>query len=232
MRKFDIKTRLAVTVRLFEALDLFDMNGHVSVRVEDGFLTHGRQAARGTVTLRDLILVDWDGKLKQGEQEPPNEVYLHSEIYRLRPDVHAIAHFHGHWSNIISVAGIAPRPVSSVTCVLGRDIPVYQDPDSISDAERGREVAHCLGTNKVLLLRGHGVVTAGNSLEEVLVLAKYLEINSQRQVFARLLNRNAQLEDDEIDSIGAALWTPKNIEKSWTYYYEKTSREGTFIGIL
>ncbi|WP_067934995.1 class II aldolase/adducin family protein [Alicyclobacillus kakegawensis] len=232
MMTMDRQARLAVAVRLFEALDLFDMNGHVSVRAEDGFWTHGRQAARATVTVKDLILVDWDGKLKQGDQEPPNEVYLHSEIYRLRPDVHAVAHFHGHWSTILSVTGIGPRPVSSVTCVLGKHIPIYEDPDSISHAERGREVARCLGPHKVLLLRGHGVVTTGNSLEEVLVLAKYMEINSQRQVFTHLLNPNAHLRDDEIDRIGPSLWTAKNIQKTWTYYYEKAAREGRFIGIL
>ncbi|WAH35601.1 class II aldolase/adducin family protein [Alicyclobacillus dauci] len=226
------RVKLAETVRLFQALELFDMNGHVSLRTEDGFLTHGRQTARATVTVSDVIKVDWDGVLQEGNQEPPNEVYLHSEIYRARPDVNAIAHFHGHWTNILSLAGIPIRPVSSVTCGLGTEFPVYHDPDSISTVERGRAVAACLGESKIVILRAHGAIVTGQSLEEVLVASKYLEINSQRQVFARLLNPVAMLSTDEVERIGKSLWIPKNIEKSWVYYYEKAKRDGTLYGVF
>ncbi|GEO26495.1 hypothetical protein AAC03nite_22800 [Alicyclobacillus acidoterrestris] len=228
----NLRMKLAETVRLFEAMHLFDMNGHVSVRLKDGFLTHGQQASRAALTVNDVIEVDWDGVLKEGQQEPPNEIYLHSEIYRARKDVQAIAHFHGHWINMLSVAGVKFVPVSSVACGLGKDIPIYSMPDSISTAARGREVAACLGTQKILILRAHGAIVTGSTLEEVLVAAKYLEINAQRQVFAQLLTPGTRLADDEIERIGKSLWTQKNIKKSWTYYYEKAKRDGHFYGVI
>ncbi|WAH40113.1 class II aldolase/adducin family protein [Alicyclobacillus fastidiosus] len=226
------RVKLAETVRLFEALDLFDMNGHVSLRTEGGFFTHGRQAARATLTVNDIIKVDWDAAVLEGNHEPPNEVYIHSEIYRVRPDINAIAHFHAHWTNILSLAGVPIRPVSSVTCGLGTQIPVYHDPDSISTRERGQAVAACLRDRKVVVLRAHGAIVTGQTLEEVLVASKYLEVNSNRQVFARLLNPNAALSADEIERVGKSIWIQKNIEKSWMYYYERAKRDGHLYGVM
>ncbi len=225
------KLELTETVRLFEALGLFDMNGHVSLRVKDGFLTHGRQAGRSTLTVNDIIKVGLDGVKLEGTQEPPNEVYLHSEIYSAREDVFAIAHFHGHWNNILSVAGVPFAPICTVACGLGAQIPVYPDLDSISSRDRGREVAQYLGENSTLILRAHGVIVTGNSLKEVLVASKFLEMNAERQVYVHMLNPAAKLSNDEIERIGKALWIPKNIEKTWLYYYEKAKREGKFQGI-
>jgi ribulose-5-phosphate 4-epimerase/fuculose-1-phosphate aldolase len=228
----DPKTRLVETVRLFEALELFDMNGHVSMRTEDGFYIHGRQASRAALTIDDIVKVRLDGTVIAGSQEPPNEVLIHSEIYRVRPDVQAVAHFHGKWNQVLSVARIPFRPVSTVACGLGDTIPIFEAPDSISTLERGQAVARTLGEHRILLLRAHGAIVTGKSLEEVLVAAKYLEMNAEKQIFVQLLNSDARLTNEEIQNIGESLWIPKNIQKTWLYYYEKARQAGKFAGII
>ncbi|MCL6598133.1 MAG: class II aldolase/adducin family protein [Alicyclobacillus macrosporangiidus] len=227
-----LRLRLAESVRVFEAIGLFDMNGHVSVRVAGGgFLTHGRQADRATVTVRDVIRVDDDGRLVEGEQEPPNEVALHAEVYRARPDVLAVAHYHGQWGNVLTLAEIPLAPVTSVACGLGTDFPVYPHPDSISTPERGREVAKCLGKHKIVMLRAHGTVVTGRSLEEVLVASKYLELNAERQWYVRAVNPHAGLADEEVRRVGDSLWIEKNIEKAWQYYYNHARAMGKLEGV-
>ncbi|MCF8563139.1 class II aldolase/adducin family protein [Alicyclobacillus tolerans] len=228
--EYAVRRELAQTARLFEALDLFDMNGHVSVRSDGGCFIHSAPVPRQTVGTDDIIEVNGDGVIVSGDGDVPNEIWLHLEIYRARPEIRAIAHFHSHWTNILTAARVQPRPVNSVACVLG-EIPVYPDPDSISTAERGRSVASVLGSNRVLVLRAHGAVVTGSSFEEVLVASKYLELNSEQQLFTHSLSKDAGLSATEVERLGRALWVPKNVSKAWQYYFTKAVRSGRFLPV-
>ena len=98
----DVKEKLATGCRILALLKVaHDNRGHVSFRVsekEEMLLPrHLHEAGKGLqdVQANDIILTDFDGKAIDGSaREPMGEFYAYSEIYRRRPDVKSIAHFH------------------------------------------------------------------------------------------------------------------------------------------
>ena len=86
--------------------DIVDHSGHGSARRDaESFYINSAASARGALTTDDIVAVDLDGNLIEGSARPPFEFYIHSEIYRVRPDVHAVMHTHPRWSTFLTMTG-------------------------------------------------------------------------------------------------------------------------------
>jgi ribulose-5-phosphate 4-epimerase/fuculose-1-phosphate aldolase len=112
-----------------------------------------------------MCLCDLDGNALAG-RELPAEVPLHLEIYRARPDVHAIGHTH---------QPIATAILTKTASVRG-DIPRYPSQEQISTTERGVELARVLGGAAMAHLHEHGMAIVGTSVDEVAARAAELEL--------------------------------------------------------
>ena len=88
----DPRQQLVDCIRMLEKADIIDHNGHVSVRYGDNLLINNGAAVKGRLTQDDLVEIDMDGKVVSGNGKPPLEFHIHTEIYRARPDVQAVAH--------------------------------------------------------------------------------------------------------------------------------------------
>jgi L-ribulose-5-phosphate 4-epimerase len=163
--------------------------GHISVRLPDDdnrFLM--KPAGIGIEEMRpdNIITVDIEGKKVDGAMPRHNEVYIHSEVLRARPDVQCVIHSHPVHAVAFSSLG---RPLVAVgndgtTFAEGR-LPVFSETtDLIVNQERGRGVALCLGEHPALLLRNHGIVAAGASIEETVWTAIKLEKACRVQLLA------------------------------------------------
>lgn len=163
--------------------------GHISVRLpgEPGrFLM--KPAGIGIEEMRpdNIITVDLEGRKTDGAMPRHNEVYIHSEVLRARDDVQCVIHSHPMHAVAFSSLG---KPLAAVGNSGGYfadgRLPVFSETtDLIVSVERGRAVARCLGGNAALILRNHGIVATGGSIEEAVWTAIKLEKACQLQLLA------------------------------------------------
>jgi L-ribulose-5-phosphate 4-epimerase len=162
--------------------------GHVSVRLPDQpgrFLM--KPAGNGIEEMRrdNIITVDLGGRKVDGTMPRHNEVFIHSEVLRARPDVNAVVHTHPIHAVAFSSLGRPLVAVGNDASTFSNGLPVFDETtDLIVDQPRGQAVARCLGDRPALILRNHGIVTAGASIEESVWLALKLEKACRMQLLA------------------------------------------------
>lgn len=168
--------------------ELRDLFGHVSCRRPDGrgFWLAMVRVSADPGTWDEVMCFDYEGNKISGEQPPPYEISLHTEIFRARPDVASVVHCHPHVAVALSMAGKTVHAVSHQSARYGSGIPVFKG-DFIRGVELGRELAECLGSAPAALLKGHGVVTVGRSVSDAVTNAFFLEQAAQQQVAAAAL---------------------------------------------
>ncbi len=162
--------------------------GHVSVRnpanPERFFLSRAR--APSMVEAADIMEFDLDGKPTGGPQDKPvfQELYIHAEVFRARPDVHGVVHSHSPAVVPFGVVKTPFRPVSQTGAFLCGGVPNFDLRDDFPDAPnllvtssaKGAALAKALGDRPVALMRGHGDTVAGASLKEAVYLAIFTEV--------------------------------------------------------
>lgn len=220
------KQNLADAIRMLERARITDFSGHMSARIPgtERILINSAKSVRSALTADDIVTIDLDGRPVDGADAPPMEFHAHTEIYRRRPDVQAVAHVHALWSTFFSMAGVPLLPVTPQSSMLG-DIPVFPKPTSINAKPIAEEVAEMLGARRIILLRSHGAVIAAEGIIEVFALAVYLEENAYRQYMARQLGEPYVLSAQELELMAKNLWKPNLLKKTWDYHHTKMSRE-------
>jgi L-fuculose-phosphate aldolase len=217
------KQMLADAILMLERAQVID--GHFSWRVpgQELMLINSGSSVRSALTSADIVTVDFDGKPVDGDAAPPMEFHIHSEIYRRRPDVGAVVHTHPLWSTLFSMAGVPVQPVIMQAAVLG-PIRVFAKTASINQRALGSELAEALGEDRVIMLKSHGSVAAGEGIVEAFVLAVYLEETAQRQHLASQLGTPAVLSAEQVTTIARNLWKPHLLRKVWDYHQGKLVR--------
>ncbi|MBD3763443.1 MAG: class II aldolase/adducin family protein [Rhodobacterales bacterium] len=131
----DPAAQVCDALRFLVRAGVVDYNGHASARVDGGFVINTAASNPAAMTPAMLCRVGLDGAVIQGDR-PPNEVHLHAEIYRARPDVQAVVHGHPVWLGTLTAAGGQLMPVLPQG-VLVADLAVYPHAHSISTPDRG-----------------------------------------------------------------------------------------------
>jgi L-ribulose-5-phosphate 4-epimerase len=217
----DLKQQLADAIRMLARAEIVDHSGHGSARRDSAsFYINSAASARGTLTADDIVAVDLDGNLIEGSSRPPLEFHIHSEIYRVRPDVQAVMHTHPRWSTFLTMVGARYRPVYAQGTLLG-EIPLFDSPLSVNTRAMGERVAAALGQRHAVLLKSHGAIVVGTNIVECFALAAYLEENAQRQYMAMQIGTPYVFSDAEQQNFRERLWTPALFRKTWDHYYSK-----------
>jgi L-ribulose-5-phosphate 4-epimerase len=218
-----LKQQLADALRMMERAEVIDFNGHMSCRLPGTahVLINSGKSVRSALTAADIIAIDMDGKPVDGDVVPPMEFHIHTEIYRRRPDVNAVAHTHPVWSTLFSMTGQPVLPVTMQAAVMG-PIRTFDKTASINEKALGEALAQALGTtDRVVMLKSHGAVVAGSDVIEAFVLAIYLEETARRQYLASPLGKPYTLTVAEVEKIGANLRKPHLLRKVWDYHHAK-----------
>jgi L-fuculose-phosphate aldolase len=175
-----LRRKLTNAGRILTSQDQGDfVAGHVTVRLPDDpkrFLMKPATIGLDEMTPDNIITVDLDGKKVGGTMPRHNEVFIHSEVLRARSDIHAVVHTHAPHAVAFSSLGRELLPVNNEAGYFYKKLPVFSETtDLIVSPERGQAVARCLGQHNAVLLRNHGIVTAGRSVEEAVWFALKLE---------------------------------------------------------
>ena len=217
-----LRQQLADALSMLERAEVIDFNGHMSCRLpgSDHVLINSGKSVRSALTADDIIAIDMDGRPVEGDVVPPMEFHIHTEIYRRRADVNAVAHTHPLWSTLFSMTGQRVEPVTMQAAVMG-PIRSFAKTASINQKPLAEELAAALGDDRVVMLKSHGAVIAGADIVEAFVLAIYLEETARRQYLARALGTPYALTAEEVKTIGANLRKPHLLRKVWDYHHAK-----------
>jgi len=203
---------------------IVDAFGHVSVRHDgrpDRFFI-SRNLAPALVTRDDILELDLDGETVDGSgRRSYLERFIHSEIYRLQPEVGAVVHTHSPTIVPYSATRSALRPMSHMGGFLGRGIAQFEIRDVagedndmlISSPELGAALARTLGDRPLALLRGHGMVTVAATLKLAVYRAYYAESDAKLQTVARQLGPVTYLNTKEARNMERII--ESQIDRPW-----------------
>jgi HCOMODA/2-hydroxy-3-carboxy-muconic semialdehyde decarboxylase len=206
---------LILANRILAHRDILDGYGHMTMRNPDDPNQYlmSRALPGKLVTSADVVAFTLDSvPVNAPKQHYHGERYIHGEIYKLRPDVNAIAHCHAPPLLPFGVTDVKLRPIYHMSSFLGDGPPVYDIADEggmtnmqVNSPVLGHALAKALGDAPMVLMRGHGATIVGPSLQHVVFRAVYAVINATMQLEAMKLGNVAFLHAGEIDKTNAFL---------------------------
>jgi ribulose-5-phosphate 4-epimerase/fuculose-1-phosphate aldolase len=220
---------LVAANRILYQQGVVDGFGHVSARHDkrpEHFLL-ARSMAPGLVTAADLVEHDRDGEAV--DPAAPTlyvERYIHSEIFKARPDVQAVVHSHSPAVIPFGVTKAQLRPIFHLPSFLALGpggVPVFEIRDTggpatdmlIRSPALGAALARSLDVAPVALMRGHGDVVVGRSVREVVFRAIYTEVNARLQSEALRLGNGAVVFLNNEEAKAATNTNAAVINRAW-----------------
>lgn len=240
----DLRRTVALACRVLAYAGLAeDILGHVSVRVgRDRMLVRcrGPEEEGLLFTLdRDVHLMDFDG---DGDTPAgwavPNELPIHGEVLRARPDVDAVVHCHPPSVLLAGVEEVPLRPVFGAYHIpaarLALDgIPVYPRAVLVRRPELGRELVAAMGSSPVCIMRGHGIATVGSgayAIEQAVVRALTLDVLARVSIErVRLGDRAADLTPEDVAEL-PDLGSSFNDRNVWRHHVARLRLAGLALG--
>jgi ribulose-5-phosphate 4-epimerase/fuculose-1-phosphate aldolase len=182
---------IVIGSRVLAEFGVLDGFGHVSARDPNNpnhFLM-SRSLAPALVTADDIMAFDLDGNAVDPRGRSVFlERFIHSEIYKARPDVMSVVHTHSPGVIPFSVTQVPLRPMYHNAAFLAAGAPVWDirkdfgETDMlVRDGARGKSLAGVLGDKPVVLMRGHGDVTVAPSVKMAVFRAYYTDVNARLQ---------------------------------------------------
>jgi len=246
----DIKARVAQACRVLGALELAKgATGHASARLPGTDRIFVRARGPGELGVRfttpdQVVEVRPDGRMVTPSErglESPLEVFIHTSVYKARPEVNGVVHVHPTHVVLFTICNKpllplygAYDPASAKLAISG--IPTYPRSILCDTPERGEELARTLGGSNCCMMRGHGITSAGISVEEAAMTAIQLNDLAEVNYKAALLGDPQPIPQDEQDFITGitdkAVAAPPGSAPSgrtgalWRYYQSLTDGDG------
>lgn len=209
--------------------------GHATVRLPgaDTFWMKPHKLGLEEVKPEDLILVDLEGKVVRGNRPRHSEVFIHSEIFRARPDVGAVVHTHPVPSVVFASLGVPLRPITHEgSNFVPPDVPRFDETtDLIVTPERGKAVARTLGSRPTLFLVSHGIVAVGATIEEATVNALLLDKSARAQLMLPGAVPRYWTLDEEALVKRERIYHKDNLANRWAYLLRNLPRWRRRMGL-
>ena len=232
---------LVIANRILYDQGVVDGFGHISARHERN-PTHfylARSMAPGLVTVADIMEHDRDGNPIDAQGRTPYlERFIHSEIYKIHPQVMAIVHTHSPAVIPFGVVGTPLKPIYHMSSFLGPRVPIFEIRDTAGPATDmlirtpalGAALAKTLGGASVALLRGHGNIVVAGSIQEAVFRAVYTEINARLEADAlRIGQRQVRFLNDE-EARRATETNRGQIQRAWDLWKAKAFAASPLLG--
>ena len=184
------KAKLAAAFRMFSKAGLDEgVAGHITVRdpeAPDTFWVNPFGMHFSMIRSSDLVRVDHEGEVVEGDRAVNGAaVAIHCAVHAARPDVLAAAHAHGPYGKTLSSLDMTIEPLTQDACAFYEDVGVYDNYSGVVlDPEEGRRIGAALGPHKAVILRNHGMLTVGTSVDSAAWWFLTLERTAQSQLMA------------------------------------------------
>jgi len=184
------KAKLAAAFRMFSKAGLDEgVAGHVTVRdpeFPDSYWVNPFGMHFSMIKSSDLVRVDHTGTVVEGDRAVNGAaVAIHCAVHAARPDVLAAAHAHGPYGKTLSCLEMTVEPLTQDSCAFYDDVGIYDDYRGVVlDNEEGERIGRALGRHKAVILRNHGMLTVGESVDSAAWWFLTLERTCQSQLMA------------------------------------------------
>jgi ribulose-5-phosphate 4-epimerase/fuculose-1-phosphate aldolase len=196
------KVRLAAGFRLFSRFGFDEgVAGHITARdpeLTDHFWVNPFGMHFGHIRASDLCLVNHLGEVVEGTRVINQAAFaIHSQVHAARPDVISAAHSHSVYGKTWSTLARKLDPLTQDVCAFYDDHEVFDDYTGVVlDVEEGKRIAHALGEHKAVILRNHGLLTVGQSVDEAVWWFITMERSCQVQLMAEAAGTPKPIDHD------------------------------------
>jgi HCOMODA/2-hydroxy-3-carboxy-muconic semialdehyde decarboxylase len=228
----DIVADLVDGNRILAMEGVLDGRGHISVRKpgDPSRFLLARSIAPELVTADDILEYGANGEpIDARGRDSYRERYIHSEIYRARPDVQAIVHSHTPSMIPFAASDVSLRAMYHMAAFVADGVPVFDIRKAagvtdllVKDAPLGRALAKSLGAKPAVLMRGHGVVVTASSIPNVVGRSVYLDLNARAQLQAVALG--GKITFVEPDEARLRLQDTNEYSRAWDLWKRKARR--------
>ena len=153
-----------------------------------------------TMTPEDIVVVDYDVDVIEGETVPSSESLTHVAVYKARSDISAVIHTHSIYASVLAVAGVPLPPIlDELVAYLGGPVEVaeYGFP---STEDLGEKAIQAMGERNAVFIRNHGVLAAGRDMPDALRACELVERASQIYIQARALGSVRTLPSEVVEA--------------------------------
>lgn len=194
MRKEIIKTGILLSEKGL----IQGTGGNISFRTEKGiFITPSGMDYRALVP-EDLVLLDPEGNVIEGERKPSIEKEMHMKVYKSRKDINAVIHTHSVYATALAAARQPLCPITdNQVALFGGTVPVA-DYAPIGTEELAQNAACSLNEGSAVLLSNHGALCVGKDLGEALTKCEMLEVFSKIYILAKAAGGGIVLSDEQV----------------------------------
>jgi HCOMODA/2-hydroxy-3-carboxy-muconic semialdehyde decarboxylase len=218
--------------RILAMEGVLDAMGHISVRHgtrPDRFLL-ARSMAPELVTAADILEYDLDGNaIDARDRTSYLERFIHSEIYRIRPDVRAVVHCHTASLIPFADSDVPLRAMYHMAAFVAEGVPVFDIRKAagltdllVRDAALGKALAKSLGQKPAALMRGHGAVVVAGSIPNVVGRSIYLDVNAKAQ--AQAIALGGKITYVEADEAKLRMSDSNEYSRAWDLWKRKVAR--------
>jgi ribulose-5-phosphate 4-epimerase/fuculose-1-phosphate aldolase len=208
--------------------------GHVSGRGagQPTVLIKRKGVALDEVTPEDVVPLDLDADQADAGTEMHLEAVIHTEIYKLRPDVGAVVHGHPPYATALGATQAAVELLTHDAVLFPEGVSVFEETaDLITAPEQARAVAQALGSRRALLLANHGVVAVGKDVPWAVLAAITLERAVRIQSIARTLGPLRSLSAASAERLHSAKYQDELVGEYWASWLRRVRRAGQADGM-
>ena len=196
------KERLAGAFRLFARFGFDEgVAGHITVRDPehtDWFWVNPFGMHFSQIRVSDLILVDSHGEVVRGDHHVNTSAFaIHSRVHAARPDTVAAAHAHSMHGKAWSSLGRLLDPITQDACAFYQDHGLFDDYTGVVyETSEGDRIAKALGRGKAVILRNHGLLTVGSTVDEAVWWFITMERSCQAQLLAEAVGKPVHISHE------------------------------------
>jgi L-fuculose-phosphate aldolase len=207
--------------------------GHVSARGPEDIVYMKRSGlGLGEVTPDDILAIDLDGRKVGGKGEVHLEAVLHTEVYRVRPDVNAVAHTHPPYSTALGATRTTLQYLNHDAVLFRDGVGLFDDTvEMITRAEQGQAVARSLGQCRATLLGNHGVLVVGRDVPWLTYSALTLERAAKIQALASSLGPLRPMSAEMAARVYQEKYPDKLVYVYWDFLIREARRQGYGVGM-
>ncbi len=232
----EARYEVALANRIVAHEGVLDGFGHISIRhpTDPGRYLLSRSRSPELVEPADVLEFSLDSELlTKGDFLPYGECVIHGEIYKARPDVHAVCHHHSTAILPFCVTRERLLPMNGLGSVMGPVVPIWDShhefgdtPMVLTTAAHGASLARTLGPHWMVLMRRHGATVVGRTVQETVFRSIHTHRNAELQLRSLVMGEVTPLSKGEAQMAFDYSLRERPMERAWEYWTVRLAKAG------